>query len=151
PVRAWKDAVRAVIGSIPPARLAEAGTPPVALLWLGLGEAGGLLDAMARADDALGHGGLVLGAMGGGHVPDPLLDRLYALAARLPVAVAPRAGGGPLLRRTYEGPGSEMALRAGGLMYAGRLHPLKTRLLLDLLLRAGCDRAAMAAALDACE
>ncbi|HKU96994.1 MAG TPA: asparaginase, partial [Vineibacter sp.] len=77
-----------------------------------------------------------------------LVDRLMAHATRLPIVVASRAGGGPLLRHTYEGPGSEIALRAGGLIFAGRLPPLKARLLLDLLLRAGAGRDTMAAVFD---
>jgi hypothetical protein len=36
-------------------------------------------------------------------------------------------------------------LRAAGLIFAGRLPPLKARLLLDLLLRAGIDRDTMVA------
>jgi hypothetical protein len=38
--------------------------------------------------------------------------------------------------------------RARDLIYAGRLPPLKARLMLDLLLRAGADRAGMAAVFD---
>jgi L-asparaginase len=123
---------------------------PVALLWLGLGEQGALLDSLLGDRRHLGYGGVVLGAMGGGHVPETLVERLADLAARLPVVVASRTGGGPLLRQTYEGAGSEMALRACGLIYAGRLPPLKARLLLDLLLRAGIDRAGIARIFEAC-
>jgi L-asparaginase len=43
-------------------------------------------------------------------------------AARgIPTVVSPRAGGGPLLRQTYGGPSSEMALREAGLIWGGRL------------------------------
>ena len=47
--------------------------------------------------------------------------------------IASRTGGGPLLASTHDGPGSEINLRRSGLIFAGRLHPLKTRLLLELL------------------
>jgi len=149
PVRDWKQAVRDAVGASPAARLAgAAASSPVALLWLGLGERGALLEAVLNDPRHLGHAGIVIGAMGGGHVPEALVDRLVAYAARLPIVVASRAGGGPLLRHTYEGPGSEIGLRAAGLIFAGRLPPLKARLLLDLLLRAGVDRDAIAAAFD---
>jgi hypothetical protein len=36
------------------------------------------------------------------------------------------------------------------LIFAGRLPPLKARLLLDVLLRAGIDRAGIAAMFDSC-
>ncbi|HEX2886891.1 asparaginase [Vineibacter terrae] len=146
PVRDWKAVVSAIVGASPASRFA--GAAPVALLWLGLGEHGALLDALLHASRHLGYGGVVVGAMGGGHVPEPMVAHLVALAAQLPVVVASRTGGGPLLRQTYEGSGSEIALRAAGLIFAGRLPPLKARLLLDLLLRAGADRAAIAAAFD---
>jgi L-asparaginase len=150
PVRSWKLALRSAVDVAPAARLADATSSPVALLWLSLGEQGGLLDALLADARHLGHGGVVLGAMGGGHVPEALVKRLVALAERLPVVVASRTGGGPLLRKTYEGRGSEMALRAAGLVFAGRLPPVKARLLLDLLLRAGIDRAGIAAMFDTC-
>jgi L-asparaginase len=146
PVRDWKLTLRRVVDMDAPL----AGTPaaPVALLWLSLGEEGALIDALLADQNNLGYGGIVIGAMGGGHVPERLVERLAALAGLLPVVVASRTGGGPLLRRTYESPGAEIALRARGLIYSGRLPPLKARLMLDLLLRAGADRAAMAAVFD---
>ncbi|HJQ58497.1 MAG TPA: asparaginase [Vineibacter sp.] len=149
PVRDWKAAVDAAVGVAPAMRLA-ASAAPVAFLWLGLGEEGALLDAVLNDPRHLGYAGVVLGAFGGGHVPERLVERLTALANRLPVIVASRAGAGPLLRRTYEGAGSEIALRAAGLIYAGRLPPVKARLLLDLLLRAGIDRTGIASVFDAC-
>ena len=51
--------------------------------------------------------------------------------------MSPRAGGGPMLRQTYGGPSSEIALRKAGLIWGGRLHPLKARVLLETCLRAG--------------
>jgi L-asparaginase len=149
PVREWKRALQRCVDSAPAAQFTSK-SGPVALLWLALGEQGALLDSLLSDRRHLGYGGVVLGAMGGGHVPGKLVDRLADLAARLPVVVASRTGGGPLLRQTYEGPGSEMALRSCGLIYAGRLPPLKARLLLDLLLRAGIDRTEMAAMFDVC-
>jgi L-asparaginase len=148
PVRDWKQAVRGAVGAAPASRLAGAPSSPVALLWLGLGERGALLNAVLNEPRHLGYGGIVVGAMGGGHVPEALVGPLTAHTARLPIVVASRAGGGPLLRRTYESPGSEIALRAAGLIFAGRLPPLKARLLLDVLLRAAIDRETIATVFD---
>ncbi len=53
-------------------------------------------------------------------------------------------GNGPLLRRTYEMRGAEIDLRRRGVIWGGRLHPLKARLLLDLLLRADAARGRIA-------
>ena len=44
----------------------------------------------------------------------------------------------------YGGPSSEIALRKAGLLWGGRLNPLKARVLLETCLRAGLDRAAIA-------
>jgi len=121
----------------------------VALLWMALDETGSLIEALVRTPDRLGYGGAVVAAMGGGHVPERLIDALVQLAAAMPTVISPRAGGGPLLRQTYGGPSSEIALRKAGLIRGGRLHPLKARILLDTCLRAGLDRSAIAELFDA--
>jgi L-asparaginase len=121
---------------------------PVALLWMGLDEPGHLLEAMLRAPDRLGYRGVVVGAMGGGHVPERLADLMGRLAAALPTVISPRAGGGPMLRHTYGGPTSEIALRKAGLIWGGRLHPLKARVLLETCLRAGLGRDTIAEVFD---
>ena len=113
---------------------------PVALLWMGLDEPGHLIEAMLRAPDRLGYRGVVVGAMGGGHVPERLADLMGRLAAAIPTVISPRAGGGPMLRHTYGGPTSEISLRQAGLIWGGRLHPLKARVLLETCLRAGLGR-----------
>jgi len=116
---------------------------PVALLWMGLDEPGHLIEAMLVASDHLGYCGAVMGAMGGGHIPERLADVAARLASAMPAVVSPRAGGGPMLRQTYGGPTSEIALRKAGLIWGGRLHPLKARVLLETCLRAGLSRADM--------
>jgi L-asparaginase len=124
-------------------RLTDAATgqaSPVALLWMSLDEPGHLVEAMLAAPDRLGYRGAVIAAMGGGHTPERATDILVRLAAVMPAIVAPRAGGGPLLERTYGGPSSEIALRKAGLIWGGRLHPLKARVLLETCLRAGLGR-----------
>lgn len=128
-------------------RLADAAkgqASPVALLWMSLDEPGHLVDALLAAPDRLGYRGAVVAAMGGGHTPERATDSLVRLASELPTVAAPRAGGGPLLEKTYGGPSSEIALRKAGLIWGGRLHPLKARILLETCLRAGLHRPAIA-------
>lgn len=144
PVRDAVDAARKRLGA------AKDGQPsPVAMLWMSLDEPGNLIEALASAPDHLGYRGAVIGAMGGGHAPERAVDSILKLAAVVPTVVSPRAGGGPLLRKTYGGPSSEIELRKGGLIWGGRLHPLKARVLLETCLRAGLDRAAIAELFDA--
>jgi L-asparaginase len=77
------------------------------------------------------------------------LDLAARLATAMPTVVSSRAGGGPMLRRTYGGPPSEIALRKAGLIWGGRLHPLKARVLLETCLRAGLQRMAITEVFDA--
>lgn len=85
--------------------------------------------------------GLVIDAMGGGHVPGWLSDDLVEMAQRVPVVLTSRTGGGEVLTRTYGGfAGSEATLVSGGLIPGGTLDGLKARVLLALLLAAGADR-----------
>lgn len=114
--------------------------PPVALIKAALGDDGRLLDQVAD----LGYQGLVIEAMGGGHVRAEWVARLAALAARLPVVYASRTGAGAVLRDTYGYPGSERDLLAAGLIPVGFLSGLKARLLLMVGLMAGDDRAMIA-------
>ena len=116
----------------------------VALLTLGIGESGGLISALAADPETFGYSGLVIGAMGGGHVPSWLVEPVEALAARMPVVMAGRIQQGYLLQKTYERAGSELDLASRGVRSAGRLPPLKARALLTLLLMAELDAGAMA-------
>jgi len=144
PVRSAVEAARQRLGAAPGGR-----ESPVALLWMALDEAGFLFEALVDHRDQLGYRGVVIGAMGGGHVPERIAPLVGQLAEIVPVVVAPRAGGGPMLRHTYGGPSSEIALRNAGLIWGGRLHPLKARVLLETCLRAGLDRAAIGEVFDA--
>jgi L-asparaginase len=144
PVRAPIEAARARLkGKL------RTGEQSVALLWMSIDEPGNLMQAMLDHRDRLGYRGVVIGAMGGGHVPERATPLVVRLAEVLPTVIAPRAGGGPMLRQTYGGPSSEIALRKAGLIWGGRLHPLKARALLDSCLRATLDRAAIGKVFDA--
>jgi L-asparaginase len=90
--------------------------------------------------------GLVVAAFGAGHVPTALIEPLTELAARVPVVLASRTGGGPTLAAMYGFPGSERDMLARGVIRAGLLDAPKSRLLLRAALSAGADRAAVAAA-----
>jgi len=117
---------------------------PVALYKMGIGDDGRLL----RGIEAAGYLGLVVEAMGGGHVPSHTVEPLAELAARMPVVLASRTGGGEALKGTYDFPGSEMDLVRRGLIPAGPLDGPKARVLLSLLLRSGAQGEEIAAAFD---
>lgn len=118
---------------------------PVALLTMALGDDGRLLKASA----SLGYAGVVLEAMGAGHVPASFAPVVSDLLADIPVVLASRVDTGPVFARTYGFPGSEIDLLGRGVVSAGRLSGLKARLLLTLVLRAGWGRSRVAAAFSA--
>lgn len=112
------------------------GAEDVALLATFPGDDGRLVGAVGER----GYSGLVVEALGGGHVPPPMVEPLAALAERMPVVLASRTGSGEVLRGTYDPPGSEMDLAGRGLIPAGMLDGPKARLFLALLLRSGASR-----------
>ncbi|HEX2988534.1 MAG TPA: asparaginase [Chloroflexota bacterium] len=109
----------------------------VALLTVALGDDGRLLEAVREA----GYGGLVVEAFGAGHVPATLVEGLGRLAAAMPVVLASRTGGGPMMEHTYGFPGSESDMLGRGLISAGILDGPKARILLWLLLGTGASSA----------
>lgn len=122
------------------------GGGPVALITIGLGDDGSL----ARLAGQGGYDGLVVDAMGAGHVPEAVADALAKVAQRLPVVLASRTGAGAVLAATYGFKGSESDLTARGLIRAGWLPGIKARLLLMLCLRAGHGRPAIRRAFADC-
>lgn len=117
--------------------------PSVPIITIGLDDDGRGLRAAEGAD------AVVLEALGGGHVPARLVGRIADIAARIPVVMTSRTRSGPVLRSTYGFPGSELDLRGRGVLAAGSLDTLRVRVLLLVLLRAGCTRAEIAAHLAA--
>jgi L-asparaginase len=108
----------------------------VALLKSVQGDDGRLVSVIEQ----LGYRGLVVEAQGGGHLPSATVEPLQRLAQAMPVVLSSRTGSGELLRTTYGFPGSEKDLLARGLIPAGALDGLKSRVLLTLLLMTGADR-----------
>jgi L-asparaginase len=116
----------------------------IALYTATLDDDGAALDGLERSAQ-----GLVVAGFGVGHVPEWVVPRLEPLLAAMPVVLTSRTGAGPVLADTYGAPGSERDLRARGAIGGGFVHPFKARVLLRLLVAAGADRAAIAAAFDA--
>lgn len=105
----------------------------VALVTIGLGDDGRMVRAMLQA----GVDGMVVEATGGGHVAPLVADALEEAARDIPVVLASRTGAGETLASTYGFPGGEIDLQRRGLIRAGWLDGLKSRVLLTLLLRHG--------------
>lgn len=122
----------------------DGGTGDVALLTTSVGDDGRLIGAVAER----GYSGLVIEALGGGHVPSPMVGPLAVLAEAMPVVLASRTGSGEVLKRTYGFPGSEMDLVGRGLIPARALDGPKARLFLTLLLRSGASREEVSRAFD---
>ncbi|GAA3055986.1 asparaginase [Pseudonocardia yunnanensis] len=118
-----------------PTGVNEQEVPPVALLTSALGDDSRLIAQV----ETLGYAGLVIEALGGGHVPSHVVPVLADLASRLPVVLASRTGSGEILRETYSFPGSERDLLSRPLIPAGFLDGPKARILLSLLLAAGAN------------
>ncbi|MDB5966473.1 MAG: asparaginase, partial [Polaromonas sp.] len=107
----------------------------VAMVSLGLGEDGRLLDALA----SLGYAGAVIEGMGAGHVPAAAAEAVAQLVSAMPVVLCTRVRAGRVFTSTYGFPGSEMDLISRGVIPCGHLSAGKARLLLTLLLCAGAD------------
>ncbi len=122
-------------GPPPSERLVRAGAPDkrVELVWAAAGSDGLVVDAIRDRVD-----GLVVAALGGGHVPAPMADALLRAAAQgVAVVLASRCASPQVLRSTYGGAGGERHLLASGLVSAGALSALKARLRLLFGLSAG--------------
>lgn len=122
--------------SRPHVRLTEdrtAAIPPVSLVTIPVDDDGRLIPAIKD----LAYEGLVVEALGAGHVPAVMVSELEILANRIPVVLCSRTGRGPVLRRTYGFVGSEKDLLDRGLISGGYLDGRKARVALTLLLRGG--------------
>lgn len=108
-------------------------TRRVAIVAAATGVDGAHVEAAAADLD-----GVVVAALGGGHVSPALGESLVRIAGSgRPVVVTSRCPDGALLARTYGGAGSEIELRRAGLLFAGGLAPPKARLRLVFGMSAG--------------
>ncbi|MEV5118614.1 asparaginase [Stenotrophomonas indicatrix] len=102
----------------------------VALLEATLGEGPELLHSVLES----GCEGVVVAAMGAGHVPSGWVEPLARAAVHRPIIIASRTGAGATARHTYGFAGGEIHLQRRGLLMAGSLCPRKCRLLLWALI-----------------
>jgi L-asparaginase len=114
----------------------------VELVTATLGDDGSLLRAAAASAD-----GLVVVALGAGHLPPGMLDELRAAADRIPVAITCRPDRSSMLFSTYGFEGAESDLRDSGAVCAPFLSAVAARVALLCCLGAGLDRDGIAAAL----
>lgn len=116
----------------------------IPVLWSALDDEGAAASSLVGlpSGDPREPRGVVVGAMGSGHLPVRLLEELAPLPERgTPVVCATRCGSGTTTSSSYGYPGSEGDLRRRGFIAAGWLPPLKSRLLLHVLLTNGSDLA----------
>lgn len=126
-----------------PARLAvERLDGRVELVTATLGDDGSLLRAAAASAD-----GLVVVALGAGHLPTGMLHELRAAADRIPVVITCRPERSSMLFSTYGFEGAESDLRDSGAVCAPFLSAVAARVALLCCLGAGLDRDGIAAAL----
>lgn len=116
----------------------------VALLTIALGDDGRILAEIA----SLGYVGLVIEALGAGHVPEWLVETLEELAKKIPVVLTSRTGAGGILNKTYGFPGSESDLLSRQLISGGIFDGRKARVFMSLWLAAGNDSESVAGAFD---
>jgi L-asparaginase len=114
----------------------------VEIVTAALGDDGTMLRAAAAAAD-----GVVVVALGAGHLPPRALDQLRRAAERMPVVVTCRPDRSSMLFETYGFEGAERDLRASGAVCAPFLSAPAARIALLCCLGAGLDRDGVAAAL----
>jgi len=107
-----------------------------------LGDDGALLRHAAEISD-----GVVLIALGAGHLPPAVLDVLREATERVPVVITCRPDRSSMLFATYGFDGAEQDLRASGAICAPFLSAAAARMALLACLGAGLDRPGIAAEL----
>ena len=114
----------------------------VATVTTGLGDDGALLRHAAEIGD-----GVVLVALGAGHLSPGVLEILRGAAERVPVVITCRPDRSSMLFATYGFNGAERDLRASGAICAPFLSPAAARMALLACLGADLDRPGIAAEL----
>lgn len=106
-------------------------------------------DGEMLAHCAGSYDGIVIAALGVGHLSEAAAARAIETAGEKSVVLSSRAGAGGIFATTYGFVGSESHLLSGGLISAGMLGPRQARILLLMLLRSGAERAAIGEAFQA--
>jgi L-asparaginase len=114
----------------------------VEIVTASLGDEGRLLRAAAQGSD-----GMVVVALGAGHLPARMMRELRAVVRNLPVVITCRPDRSSMLFDTYGFEGAEGDLRHSGAVCAPFLSAAAARMALMCCLGAGLDRAGIAAAL----
>ncbi len=114
----------------------------VTTVTTGLGDDGAMLRHAAEISD-----GVVLIALGAGHLSKEVLAELRGAAERIPVVITCRPDRSSMLFATYGFEGAERDLRASGAICAPFLSAAAARMALLACLGADLDRAGIAAAL----
>jgi L-asparaginase len=114
----------------------------VPIVTAALGDDGALLRATAATAD-----GMVVVAMGAGHLPPGMLHALREATAKVPVLLTCRVQRPAMLFATYGFEGAEPDLRASGAICVPFLSPAAARVSLLCCLGSGLDAAGMATAL----
>lgn len=91
-------------------------------------------DRLLKNIDLLGYQGMVLEAMGAGHLPSHYAEHISKLSLKLPVVLSTRVPAGPVFSRSYNFVGSEMDSLSRGAISGGLLGSLRSRILLTILL-----------------
>jgi L-asparaginase len=133
--RIWLHARPIRHPTLSPAKLEQR----VAIVMAGLGDDGELLGALARVWD-----GIVLVALGAGHLSAGALRELRAATDRVPVVVTCRPDRASMLFDTYGFEGSERDIRESGAVCAPFLSPQAARIVLLCCLASGLDRSGIA-------
>jgi L-asparaginase len=136
--RVWLHATPRRPTPMPVQRLAHR----VATVTTGIGDDGAILAHAARS-----HDGVVLVALGAGHLSQPVLHELRAATAQIPVLITCRPDRSSMLFSTYGFEGAERDLRASGAICVPFLSPAAARVALLCALGADLDRAGMQDAL----
>ena len=136
--RVWLHATPRRAGPLPVQRLDHR----VTTVTTGLGDDGAMLRHAAEISD-----GVVLIALGAGHLSKEVLAELRHATERVPVVITCRPDRSSMLFATYGFEGAERDLRASGATCAPFLSAAAARIALLACLGAGLDRAGIAAAL----
>jgi L-asparaginase len=136
--RIWLHAKPLRPDPLPVERLAHR----VAVVGTSLGDDGALLRHAARSSD-----GVVVVALGAGHLPPAVLHELRTATERVPAVITCRPDRSSMLFSTYGFEGAEGDVRASGTVCAPFLSAAAARIALLCCLGAGLDRAGIAAAL----